>query len=100
MQTVFCKVSLSGCLLYAEYYFELLTIGSKEDMLRQAETAYEARFGKFESYYCDQCFDSTSIEFELQSRKQSRRLLSRWLLKAPGTEDLQVFRLNTPTAVC
>jgi hypothetical protein len=98
MDSVFCKVTLSGCTLFAEYYFEVLATGPKEEQVRQAQADYEARFGKFESHYCDQCFDWTSIEFELMSRKQSRRLLAKCLLGE--TEDLQVFRLDKRTSVC
>lgn len=94
METVFCKVTLSGCLSHSEYYFELPARGSKDDLLRQAECAYEARFGKFESYHCEQCFDWTSIDYELLSRKQSRGFLRKWLLRKPGTEELEVFRLG------
>ena len=100
MDSVFCKVTLSGCTMFAEYYFEVLALGSKYEQLRQAQADYEARFGKFEGRYCDQCFAWTSIEFELMSRKQSRRFLSKYLLRVPGAEDLQVFRLNKRTAVC
>lgn len=94
MENVFCKVVLSGCLSYAEYYFEIPNLGSEADLLQAAEARYQERFGVFKSHYCDQCFDYTSLDFELLSQKQSRHFLRRWLSKPERFGEAQVFRLS------
>lgn len=94
MENIFCKVLLSGCLSHAEYYFEIPCLDSEAERLQAAQAQYEARFGVFKSSYCDQCFDYTSLSFELFSRKQSKQFLRRWLSKPERFSDAQVFRLS------
>lgn len=93
MSKIFCKVTGSGCTWQAVYYFEIASRGSKEEQLHECQQRYEERFGVFTSHYCEQCFDSTSLEYELLSPKLSKKFFRSWLSKPERFEGAEVFRL-------
>lgn len=78
MEKRVCKVELTGCMSFDTFLMEIPDAGSREACEAAAEERYTALFGKFESRYCDQCHDSTSMSIELLTPKQSKKAWRRW----------------------
>ena len=73
-----CEVEISGCMSADLIYIEVLDAGSDEANAAAAEVRYAEINGRpFESYYCEQCFDSTWMSTTPLSQKHSRKVLAR-----------------------